>query len=174
MFQRLSRVAHVKSLTLAFAVACALGISTPAISLERGDVAPSLSLPGIDATVTIAPRAGRWLYVDFWASWCAPCKRSFPWMNAMQAKYSARGLDIVAVNVDQRRGDADRFLKATPAQFAIAFDPAGEAPKRFSVRAMPSAYLIDPQGRVRLVHRGFNDTDADVLEREIAKLIEGK
>ncbi len=92
----------------------------------------------------------------------------------MHSKYAARGLDVVAINVDQRRSDADRFLKATPAQFVIAFDPAGDVPKRFNVKAMPSAYLIDPQGRVRFVHRGFNESDAEVLEREIVKFIEGK
>ena len=164
----------MKQSALCIAAAIALCFSSAAFSLERGDAAPSISLPGIEGTVVVAPRAGRWLYVDFWASWCAPCKRSFPWMNAMHSKYGARGLEIVAVNVDQRRGDADRFLKSTPAQFASAFYPAGDTPKRFNVKAMPSAYLIDPQGRVRLVHRGFNDGDADALEREIAKLVEGK
>jgi cytochrome c biogenesis protein CcmG, thiol:disulfide interchange protein DsbE len=155
-------------------IAWAICFASPAFALERGDTAPSVSLPGIDGTVSVAPRTGRWLYVDFWASWCAPCKRSFPWMNSMHSKYAARGLDVVAINVDQRRSDADRFLKATPAQFVIAFDPAGDVPKRFNVKAMPSAYLIDPQGRVRFVHRGFNESDAEVLEREIAKFIEGK
>ncbi len=85
----------------------------------------------------------------------------------MHAKYQSRGLLIVAVNVDAKRADADRFLKQNPAEFTIAFDPAGETPKRFAVKAMPSAYLIDPSGRVRWVHRGFTDADAAKLDAEL-------
>ena len=76
--------------------------------------------------------------VDFWASWCGPCRQSFPWMNAMQAKYGARGLQIVAVNVDAKRADADKFLEQVPASFSIAFDSQGDTPRRFAKPRWPA------------------------------------
>jgi cytochrome c biogenesis protein CcmG, thiol:disulfide interchange protein DsbE len=144
---------------------------TLAFAVEVGAPAPTAQLATATGTVDLAPTPQRWLYVDFWASWCAPCKQSFPWMNELQTKFRDRGLQVVAINVDTRRADADRFLKQLPAQFTVAFDPAGETPKRFAVKAMPSAYLIDPQGRVRMVHRGFKDADRDALMRDIDALL---
>jgi cytochrome c biogenesis protein CcmG, thiol:disulfide interchange protein DsbE len=141
----------------------------PGNALERGDAAPNISLPTIEGKVEIEQLRGRWLYVDFWASWCAPCKQSFPFMNAMRAKFRDRGLEIVAINVDAKRADADRFLKQVPADFIVAFDSSGDSAKRFAVKSMPSAYLIDPKGRVRMVHRGFNSADAEKIERDIAE-----
>jgi cytochrome c biogenesis protein CcmG, thiol:disulfide interchange protein DsbE len=145
--------------------------SSLAWAVEVGGVAPSAQLTTVSGSVDLAPSPQRWLYVDFWASWCAPCKQSFPWMNELQAKFRDRGLHVVAINVDTKRADADRFLKQLPAQFTVAFDPAGEMPKRFAVKAMPSAYLVDPQGRVRMVHRGFKDADRDALAREIDAIL---
>jgi cytochrome c biogenesis protein CcmG, thiol:disulfide interchange protein DsbE len=142
-----------------------------AFAIELGASAPTMQLPTATDKVDLAPMPKRWLYVDFWASWCTPCKQSFPWMNELHAKYRDRGLQVVAVNVDAKRADADRFLKQLPADFLVAFDPLGETPKRFAVKAMPSAYLIDPQGRVRLIHRGFKEADRDVLMREIEALL---
>lgn len=136
-----------------------------------GDLAPNVSLESTQGTLVLEATPKRWLYVDFWASWCAPCKQSFPWMGAMQSKFRSRGVQVVAINVDARRADADRFLKQFPADFAIAFDASGELPKRFAVKSMPSAYLIDPSGRVRLVHRGFRESDRETLEREIDAIL---
>jgi cytochrome c biogenesis protein CcmG, thiol:disulfide interchange protein DsbE len=145
--------------------------ASPAHAAEVGDAAPSFALPTLEGNVNLEQLRGRWVYVDFWASWCAPCKQSFPFMNAMRAKFRDRALEIVAINVDAKRADADRFLRQVPAEFSIAFDPAGETAKRFAVKSMPSAYLIDPKGRVRMVHRGFKSADAEAIEREIANAI---
>jgi cytochrome c biogenesis protein CcmG, thiol:disulfide interchange protein DsbE len=159
------------SMRAALLLKLCLFIPTLALAVEVGVVAPSAQLATATGSVNLAPVPQRWLYVDFWASWCAPCKQSFPWMNELQAKFRDRGLQVVAINVDTKRADADRFLKQLPAQFTVAFDPAGEMPKRFAVKAMPSAYLIDPQGRVRMVHRGFKDADGDALMRDIDALL---
>jgi cytochrome c biogenesis protein CcmG, thiol:disulfide interchange protein DsbE len=157
-----------RAIFAALSIAATTTAAPHSLALEQGDVAPGISLPTIEGRVESERLRGRWVYVDFWASWCAPCKQSFPFMNAMGAKYRGRGLEIVAINVDTKRADADRFLKQVAAEFTVAFDPSGDSAKRFAVKSMPSAYLIDPKGRVRMVHRGFKSADAEKIEREIA------
>ena len=139
---------------------------TPSAALELGAQAPALSLP--DAEGTPLPSAnGQVRLVDFWASWCGPCRHSFPWMNAMQQKYGAQGLQIVGVNVDEERADADRFLAKVPASFQIVFDPSGETPAAWSVKGMPTSYLVGRDGKVLWRHLGFNVADAPELEAAI-------
>jgi thiol-disulfide isomerase/thioredoxin len=140
----------------------------PALALEVGAAAPPINLPGTPAAVDTAALKGQVLYLDFWASWCTPCKRSFPWLNEMQAKYGARGLRVIGVNVDRKRSDADAFLAQTPARFSIAFDAEAETPYRFGVRGMPTSLLVGADGRVILRHEGFKDDDRAALEAAIA------
>ncbi len=134
-----------------------------------GDLAPAVSLNGPQGAVSLAAGAaqGEWTYLDFWASWCGPCKQSFPWMNEMLAKYGGKGLRIVAISVDARTADADKFLASNPAAFTIAYDTAGDTPRRYGVKAMPTSLLIDPAGRIVLVHAGFRADDRAVLEDAI-------
>ena len=144
-----------------------LGISSmPAGALDVGASAPALTLP--DAAGTALPPAdGHVRLVDFWASWCGPCRHSFPWMNAMQEKYGAQGLQIVGVNVDEERSDADGFLAKVPARFQIVFDPSGETPAAWAVKGMPTSYLVGRDGKVLWQHLGFNEADAPDLEAAI-------
>lgn len=116
---------------------------------------------------------GKVVLVDFWASWCAPCRRSFPWMNAMQSKYGDRGLQIIGVNVDKERALADEFLAQTPAAFELRFDPAGKLAENFGVQAMPSSFLLDASGTVIGTHFGFRTADAQSYEREIVEALAG-
>jgi len=146
-----------------------------AASPAPGDAAPPLTL--LDShgeAVSLEQLRGRVVYVDFWASWCGPCKRSFPWMNDLQRRYHDRGLTIVGVNVDKRRADADRFLREVPASFTILYDAAGVTPSEWGVRGMPSSYLIDPQGRVAMVETGFLDERKSTVETRIQKLLDAK
>ncbi len=110
---------------------------------------------------------GKVLVVDFWASWCQPCRHSFPWLNAMQKKYGDRGLVVVGVNVDRERAEADRFLAGVPATFEIVFDPKGELASRFEVPGMPSTYVFGPDGQLLAKHIGFKDSAADDREAEL-------
>lgn len=110
---------------------------------------------------------GKVVWVDFWASWCAPCRRSFPWLNEMQQKYGPDGLEIVGVNVDKERKLADAFLAETPAKFSLRFDPEGELAKAFDVQAMPSSYVLDTDGRVLARHFGFRLEDRAQYEEMI-------
>lgn len=124
-------------------------------------------LPGSTKPVRLADLKGQVVYVDFWASWCAPCKQSFPWMNEMQAKYGPRGFSVIGVTVDQKREDADKFLANTPAKFNIAYDPEGKVAGLYKPLSMPTSYLIGADGKVRAIHVGFREGDREALEREI-------
>jgi len=115
----------------------------------------------------LQPIEGRVVWVDFWASWCVPCRRSFPWMNTMHRKYGPQGLQIIAVNLDKDRALADGFLAEVPAEFALRFDPAAALAKEFGVQAMPSSYLIDANGSVLASHSGFRTEDSADYERAI-------
>jgi thiol-disulfide isomerase/thioredoxin len=150
----------------------ALLFAAPLHAAKPGDAAPPFSLPAASgAATTLASLRGSVVYVDFWASWCTPCRRSFPWMNALQARYGSRGLAIVAINVDKRRPDAERFLRDVPATFPVVFDAAGATPAAFDVKGMPSSYLIDRNGIVVAVEEGFHDEHVAALEARIRALL---
>jgi thiol-disulfide isomerase/thioredoxin len=137
-----------------------------------GAAAPAFALPtATGETVSLAPLRGRVVYVDFWASWCTPCRRSFPWMNELQARYGKDGLAIVGINVDKRREDADRFLRDTPASFTIVYDAKGATPAAYDVKGMPSSYLIDRRGNVVAVEEGFHEERRDDVEARIRALL---
>jgi thiol-disulfide isomerase/thioredoxin len=114
---------------------------------------------------------GQVVYLDFWASWCAPCRESFPWMNRLQDELGHDGLVVIAVNVDRERADADRFLREHPAQFRIVYDPDGLLPEKFGVRGMPTSFLIDRNGHVQSRHEGFLIRNRDALRQQIRALV---
>ena len=156
----------MKIKAISIMLAAALGASS-AFALEKGAAAPQFDLQGMDGAVQLAKLTGKVVYVDFWASWCGPCRQSFPWMNDMQAKYGQRGLQIVGVNVDAKSDDAKTFLAATPAKFTIAFDPKGATPRQYGIKGMPSSVLIGPDGKVLAEHSGFREADRAELEAKI-------
>ncbi|MES2129629.1 MAG: TlpA disulfide reductase family protein [Pseudomonadota bacterium] len=149
-------------------------LSSQAGAIAPGAAAPDFSLAGSSGQVSLADYRGKYVYLDFWASWCAPCKRSFPWMGELQKRYGPSGLQIVAINVDANRADADHFLAATPAAFSVAYDPAGITPRKYAIKGMPSSVLIDPQGQVLFVHAGFNDATAAEIEAQIKQAVQKK
>ncbi len=99
---------------------------------------------------------GKVVYIDFWASWCGPCRESFPWMNKVLAKYKKEGLVIVAVNLDQDRKDAQNFLKKIPADFPILYNPDASLAEKYHIIGVPSALIFDRQGKLIHQHPGFN------------------
>ena len=129
-----------------------------AISLARAAPEPAVDLPEF---------RGKVVYLDFWASWCVPCRQSFPWMNTMYRQYGKDGLVILAVNMDQVRGDADAFLKQYPAEFTVRFDPQGQLAQHFKLRGMPTSALLGRDGHVLFVHEGFRSSDPVALEQSI-------
>lgn len=135
------------------------------------EAAPAFSLPGEAGAVNLSAYRGKVVYIDFWASWCAPCRKSFPWMNDLQRRYGKQGLAVVAINVDKKEDVARAFLADYPAQFMIAFDPAGMVAEAYRVWTMPSSYLIDRKGALRSTHLGFFDANKLRIEEEIRQLL---
>ena len=116
--------------------------------------------------------AGKVVVVDFWASWCVPCRRSFPWLNAMHNKYGDDGLVIVGVNLDMERADAEQFLEEYPAAFAIVYDENQELARQYEVVAMPSSYVIGRDGKVAAKHMGFKVKQQDEYEALIVAALQ--
>ena len=152
--------------------ACAFALAQAAAALEPGAIAPEFVLPGSTGqTMSLSALHGKVVYVDFWASWCTPCRRSLPWLDGMVQRYGTRGLTAVAINVDQRRSDADRFLAQVPTRLPLAFDTAGTTAKQFDVKAMPTSFIIGRDGKVRAVHAGYRGSDAAAREAQLQKLL---
>ena len=171
---RFGHNANVMKFNIFPAVALAVLLWDPGFvgATDAGQPAPNVALPDAHgAVVALDTLRGKVVSVEFWASWCGPCRRSFPWMNEMQQKYGGKGLAIVAVNVDKKRADADKFLAQLPASFPVVFDEAGTSPAAFGVKGMPSSYLIDARGNVVLVERGFVDGRRAELEDRIKSLL---
>ena len=124
-----------------------------------------------DVPAELGEVTGEVIWVDFWASWCAPCRRSFPWMNEMIDRYADQGLQIIGVNVDKERALAASFLEETPAEFDLRYDPEGALAERFGVIAMPSSFLLDSEGNVLATHYGFRLGDTEEYEAAITEAL---
>jgi thiol-disulfide isomerase/thioredoxin len=117
---------------------------------------------------------GRVVYLDFWASWCAPCRQSFPWMQTLKDTYQRQGLAVVAINLDHDRADAEQFLQRFHPDFAVQFDPQGTVAERFKVAGMPTSVIIDRHGVPRFTHIGFRPADREAYEHELRVLLAEK
>jgi len=165
-------LAHARRAAVLAAVLGLASVAAPAGALEPGQALPVSGVPGDGgATVSLVDGKARATYIDFWASWCGPCRQSFPWMNRMHDKFGPQGLRIVAINLDAKRPDAQAFLAQMPASFELAFDTGGAAAKQFGVKAMPSSVLVGADGKVIAVHQGFREEDEAALERGIASAL---
>ena len=114
---------------------------------------------------------GKVVMVDFWASWCGPCRESFPWMNQMSAKKADQGLVILGVNVDERSADAEKFLAANPADFNILYDPKGEYASYYDILGMPTTLIFDREGKLQHQHSAFKLSQVSEYEAFIDKAL---
>lgn len=136
--------------------------------------APDINLPGMNGKVLLNSYKGKVVYIDFWASWCKPCQKSFPWMHAIKKTYADHGFEIIAVNLDKDRKLADAFLKELDVNFKVAFDASGKSAADYKLRGMPSSYLIGRDGKVYASHVGFRENDKEKLEQAIKTLLDKK
>lgn len=114
---------------------------------------------------------GKVIYLDFWASWCIPCRKSFPWMNGLKNKFPADQFQVVTINLDTKEEDMKLFLEHVPAQFTIYHDPTGSIAEKFKLPGMPTSFLIDKTGKAISKHVGFYNEKIPALEAEIEDLL---
>ncbi|MDD2723025.1 MAG: TlpA disulfide reductase family protein [Methylovulum sp.] len=163
-----------RSLSLLF-LALVVSFIPMAHAVEPGDTAPDCQLKSFpDAEPqSLKQFQGKVLYIDFWASWCGPCAKSFPFLDSLNSGLKGRGLQVIGVNMDENAEDAQNFLAKYPVGFTIVADANGQCAEKFAVQAMPSSYLIDQKGVVRHVHLGFKSGEAEELKSLVDKLLAG-
>jgi thiol-disulfide isomerase/thioredoxin len=160
-------------------LALLLAAALPSAALDAGQKVPPVALASMDASPVKAPASvaelkGQVVYVDFWASWCVPCRRSMPALQSLYRRQRERGFIVVGVNKDPEARDAERFLRSFPVTFPLVADGDDAVAKAFGVKAMPSGYLIDRAGVVRQIHHGFTADTEKTLEREVEALLQEK
>ena len=160
-----------------WALLCLLGLFVlpAAAAVQVGQNAPQISLPllaaGSPGVLTLESLRGKVVYLDFWASWCKPCRASFPWMNGLLNKYPADKFTVITINLDAETSEMQRFLDKIPAKFDIYQDASGSIAEKFQLEAMPTSYLIDADGKVVSKHIGFYTSEIEEYEREIEELL---
>jgi len=134
---------------------------------------PSFILPELNGhkKIKLSKLHGKVVYIDFWASWCGPCRQSMPKFNALYNKLPRKSFEILAINLDESKADAQQFLKDYPVNYTVLHDAKGTTPKQFGVKVMPTGYLLDRFGMVRHIHQGFRSGDDQVLMKQIKKLL---
>ena len=163
-------------LIAASAVLLFLTANANAAPVASGTAAPNFTLPALEgkapgAPISLDSMKGKVVYLDFWASWCGPCRVSLPILDGLQKQYSELGFEVVAVNIDEELSDALGFLEEFPVSYTVLLDPSSSAPGVYEPQGMPTAYLIDKSGVVRDVHTGFNKGDEVEIEAKIKKLL---
>lgn len=136
--------------------------------------ATDFSLEGNSSTINLQNHKGHVIYLDFWASWCKPCRKSFPFLNDMHSKYKKQGLVVIGINLDTERKDAQKFLEKYPASFTVAYDPKGKTPEAYKLSVMPTSYLIDSRGQIIYTHKGFKEDNKADIENRIKKALSKK
>ena len=143
---------------------------------EVGQSAPQFTLPTLknDSPTPLKKFDGKVVYLDFWASWCAPCKTSFPLLNKLHQKLKAQGFEVVAINLDEDKALAEKFLQEVPVDFTILRDAKGEWADQYVVDSMPTSFIIDKNGIVQKIHHGFVAEDIKEIETKITELLAKK
>ena len=147
----------------------------PAAALAA-DIAPGAAAPGFQLMsasgkpVGLADLKGQVVLINFWASWCGPCRQEMPILDQLYRSYQAAGFTLLGVNVEPSAGDANKFLKGTPVSFPILYDPKSEVSQLYQVSGMPSTVILDRDGKIRYVHHGYKPGDENEYLNQIRAL----
>ncbi len=157
--------------TLVLAAMLAVSVFTASAMLNVGASFPDLAAFKLDGKLP-ATRKGKIVIIDFWASWCGPCKESFPVLNELQKKYGDKGLVILGVNEDEDKSDMQSFLKDHPATFTVVHDDGQKLVAKAGIETMPSSFVLDGAGVVRFTHNGFHGSKTrEQYEQQIESLL---
>ena len=159
----------ILSIATTIALACTPDALTQAAAPS---VIPDITLTTLSgAPLHVADLKGNVVLLDFWASWCIPCRKSFPEVDALHRELKPRGLEVVAVNVDEQQKNADAFLAKYPHTMTVALDPRGNAARAFDLQAMPSTLIVDRAGRIRYTHQGYSEKTIGQFRSEVLQLL---
>ena len=150
------------------------GFGMQVFAVQPGEVAPVLVLPHLDdgEDIRLSDFKGQVVYVDFWASWCGPCRQSLPLYEALHKRLPADRFQLLAVNLDEDTRDAERILDRHPVSYPVLLDPEGNSARAWSVPAMPSSYLVGPDGRLAHIYTGFKASHIGIIEDDIKELLD--
>jgi thiol-disulfide isomerase/thioredoxin len=158
-------------LTFSFSI---LMSATAEAKLKKGDQFPTPVLPALNGkgSIDLAKYKGKVVIVDFWASWCEPCKIELPYLNGLNKKYKGKNVVIIGVNLDEKQGDAVAFLKDHPVQLPLAYDGAKKVlAEKAEIEVMPTSFIIDKNGVIAERHQAFREGDGAKIEQEVAALL---
>jgi thiol-disulfide isomerase/thioredoxin len=154
------------------ALTAVLFVASTAAAVTSGEPPPAIDMPDqAGKKVDLNQLKGKVVLIDFWASWCGPCKQEMPVLEELHKKYAKDGLVIVGVNIDNNPKKMNNFLKGTPATFRIVHDPKLRIAAKYEPNTMPSSYFVGRDGKIRYVHEGFRKKDASELEERIKTLL---
>jgi peroxiredoxin len=141
-------------------LAALVALAVPASATDGSPPAPAFTLANrAGGETSLASLKGQVVMINFWASWCGPCRQEFPALDEIYGKYKPMGFEMIGINVESEKADAERFLGKTPVSFPILFDPDNKVSGSYGVSAMPTTFLVDRQGRVRWQHRAYKPGD---------------
>jgi cytochrome c biogenesis protein CcmG/thiol:disulfide interchange protein DsbE len=138
--------------------------------VKQGDKAPTFNIDSMNGAGKMTVAAGKVTIVDFWATWCEPCKKSFPKLQELYVKYKASGLEIVAISVDDEKNGIIDFAKTHGAKFPVGWDDGKKVAEKWKPENMPSSYIVGKDGVVKHVHRGYHDGEENEVEKELKAL----
>lgn len=150
----------------------AVVVVAPASALDAGAKMPEIGLKDLSGkTVDLSSLAGKVVIIDFWATWCAPCKEELPELEKLHKKYGSKGLAVLGVSIDKEAGVVKPFLDKMKITFPVVHDAGHALAGKYAPPRMPSSYIVDKKGIVRYVHGGYRASDAAEFEKQVQELL---